>query len=113
MEEAMLTKVLRVCFAIAIITPVLWVSNALADTVSGSWQTTCVGSRGLVTCVDKWHKTYGDSGPRQKTEQEIAESAERDRKWVARCRPVLRQDRYGVDRYEYAASGCEFGKTQD
>ncbi len=109
----MLTKVMRVCFAVTVVTLVLWVSNALADTVSGSWQTTCVGSRGLVTCVDKWHRTYDDSRPRQRTEQEIAELAERERKWVARCRPFLRQDRYGVDRYVYAAPDCEFGKTQD
>jgi hypothetical protein len=109
----MLTKVMRICFAIAVVTLVLWVSNALADTVRGGRQTSCVGSWGLGTCVENWYKTWDDDRPRQRTEQEIAESAERDRKWVARCRPVLRQDRYGVDRYEYAAPGCEFGKTQD
>jgi hypothetical protein len=26
-----------------------------------------------------------------------------------RCRPSVRQDRYGVPRYHYAARGCEFG----
>jgi hypothetical protein len=112
-EEAMLTKVLRVSFTIVVVTLLLWVSNALADTVSGSWRGSCVHSRGLLNCVDKWHKTYDDSRPRQRTEREIAESAERDRRWVARCRPVIRQDRYGVDRYEYAAPGCEYGKTDD
>ena len=109
----MLTKVMRICFAIAVVTLVLWVSNALADTVRGSRQTSCVGSWGLGSCVTHWYKTWDDDRPRQKTEQEIAESAERDRKWVARCRPVLRQDRYGVDRYEYAAPGCDYGRTQD
>jgi hypothetical protein len=109
----MLTKVLRVFLAIVVVTLVLWVSNALADTVSGSRQTSCVASGGLFSCVTNWHKSYDDTRPRQKTEQELAESAERDRRWVARCRPIIRQDRYGVDRYEYAAPGCEFGKTEN
>jgi hypothetical protein len=36
-------------------------------------------------------------------------AVKRDRRWVARCRPVVRQDRYGVSRYHYAAPGCMFG----
>jgi hypothetical protein len=43
------------------------------------------------------------------TAQEETELGERDRKWVARCRPVIKQDRFGVGRYHYAAAGCEFG----
>jgi hypothetical protein len=46
-------------------------------------------------------------GPRDAKEE--AEFARRDRQWEARCRPVLRQDQYGVTRYRYAAAGCEFG----
>jgi hypothetical protein len=109
----MLTKVFRICFAIAVVTLVLWVSNALADTVRGSRTTTCVGAYGLGTCVENWYRSYDDNGPRQRTAQEIAESEERDRKWAARCRPTLRQDRYGVERYVYAVPDCEFGRTQD
>ena len=41
----------------------------------------------------------------------LAEALERDRKWLAYCKPVVRQDAYGVGRYHYAAAGCEFGKT--
>jgi hypothetical protein len=32
-----------------------------------------------------------------------------DRKWLARCRPILKYDHYGVARYHYSAPGCEFG----
>jgi hypothetical protein len=50
--------------------------------------------------------------PPPKTEKEVAEAAERDRLWVARCRPTIRQDQYGVRRYHYAAPGCEYGKYE-
>jgi hypothetical protein len=43
----------------------------------------------------------------------LEEAMERDRKWLARCKPVIQQDTYGVGRYIYAASGCEFGKFED
>lgn len=45
--------------------------------------------------------------------EELDAALERDRKWLARCKPVIRQDAYGVGRYYYAASGCEFGKLAD
>ncbi len=41
----------------------------------------------------------------------LEEALERDRKWMARCKPVIRQDAYGVGKYYYAAAGCEFGKS--
>jgi hypothetical protein len=50
--------------------------------------------------------------PPPKTEKEIADAAERERLWLARCRPVIRQDHYGVRRYHYAAPGCEYGKYE-
>jgi hypothetical protein len=39
--------------------------------------------------------------------------ADRERDWMARCRPMIRPDRYGVGRYQYAAPGCEFGRSRD
>lgn len=45
--------------------------------------------------------------------EELDAALERDRKWLARCKPVIRQDAHGVGRYYYAASGCEFGKLDD
>ena len=40
---------------------------------------------------------------------EKAHADERERRWVDRCRPIIRPDRYGVGRYYYAVPGCEFG----
>ena len=78
--------------------------------------TNCVGARGMSSCITKW----GEGGdphiievPQPLSEDERASAAARDRKWVARCKPVIHQDRYGVPRYYYAAPGCEFGRTSD
>ncbi len=71
----------------------------------------CIGLRYAFNCVVRWG-AYGDPYVRllhPETEAEKALSAERDRKWEARCRPAVFQDRYGVARYRYAAPGCEFG----
>ena len=75
----------------------------------------CIGGGGAVNCAVRW----GEAGdpyirvvPQPVTEDEKTQSAQRDRKWEARCRPVIAQDRYGVPRYQYAAPGCEFGVIQ-
>jgi hypothetical protein len=41
---------------------------------------------------------------------DIAAAEARDRRWVERCRPVIRQDHFGMPRYSYSAPGCEFGR---
>lgn len=80
----------------------------VTDTVIGS----CVFSGGGAHCVRQYR--YGaERKQREPSAEEIAESRERERRWVARCRPALRQDAYGVNRYVYAAPGCEFGRDQD
>ena len=74
----------------------------------------CVGGYRGFSCVTSWRR--GDLNPhiigvpQPVSEQERAEMRQRERQWVARCRPVVRQDEYGVPRYSYAARGCEFGK---
>jgi len=78
----------------------------------GAGAVSCVGSAGAISCAGRWEWT-GEGRRRQLTEQEEAESAERHRKWVARCRPVIKQDQFGVGRYFYAAPGCEYGKYED
>jgi hypothetical protein len=86
---------------------------SVTDTVVGS----CVFHRGASHCVRQYR--YGDRGTngiqrlREPSEQEIAESRERERRWVARCRPHLRPDAHGVNRYVYAAPGCEYGQDRD
>jgi hypothetical protein len=77
----------------------------------------CVYSYGLEICNERWGKTEGGfprviqvPAPRA---EEAEERGRHERKWLARCHPVIKQDRYGVGRYFYAAPGCEFGKTED
>jgi len=83
------------------------------DTVVGS----CVYHRGARHCVQQFR--YGDRGTngiqslREPDQQDVAEMRERERRWFARCRPLLRTDAYGVNRYVYAAPGCEYGQDRD
>ena len=37
---------------------------------------------------------------------------EQERLWQARCRPTVQQDMFGINRYAYAAPGCEYGKNK-
>jgi hypothetical protein len=96
------------CVAVAATLSAPVSSSAYADGVAVGG---CVGSRYSITCVTRWG-AYGDPYVRlvpPQTEAEKALSADRERKWQARCRPAVFQDAYGVARYEYAAPGCEFG----
>ena len=74
----------------------------------------CVGSRGLESCVTTFRKPNPNPHiirvPAPISEQEIAEQLQRDRRWEERCKPTIRQDDFGVQRYVYAAPGCDFGK---
>ena len=83
---------------------------ARADTVR---TLNCVGAAGSVSCVltrRSGGNPYITRVPAPVSEQETAEHEQRDKLWNARCRPVIRQDDFGVPRYVYAARGCEFGK---
>jgi hypothetical protein len=50
--------------------------------------------------------------PPPRSKEEADEADERDRRWEARCHPVVRQDMHGVRRYHYAVPGCEYGKYE-
>jgi len=88
-------------------------AQRVTDTVVGS----CVFSGGMGNCVRQYR--YGDAGANgiksvgEPSPEDLAEIRERDRKWVERCKPVVRQDAYGVGRYVYAARGCEYGRLED
>jgi hypothetical protein len=72
----------------------------------------CFGGWIASQCVTRWAPTgdpYIRTVPQPQTEEEKARAAERDHKWLQRCRPVIAQDRYGVPRYRYAAAGCDLG----
>lgn len=76
------------------------------------WVSGCVANWGSVSCSD-YHGPPSDPflrlAPQPTTPEDQARAKERDRRWVDRCRPSIRQDRYGVARYHYAMPGCDFG----
>ena len=76
----------------------------------------CVGTARSFNCVDNW-ATSGDPYvrivPDAVGEAEKAQMMERDQRWLARCRPFVQRDSYGVARYHYASPGCEFGVGSD
>lgn len=77
----------------------------------------CVGGGKSFNCVAQWATAAGDpnirSVPETLDEAEKAHASALDRKWLARCRPAIERDNYGVARYHYAAPGCEFGIGAD
>src|SRR3954452_20579075 len=74
----------------------------------------CVGTRGLESCVTMFRRPnpnpYIIRVPTPISEREMADHRQRDKLWEERCKPTIRQDDFGVQRYVYAARGCEFGK---
>jgi hypothetical protein len=108
--------VLRIGLSAAAVAVAMLAAPAPAQ-AADRWSENCVRSRGLVSCVEQWGAPGGIArvmqvpGPRD--DQEAAALAERDRRWAARCRPVSQVDNYGVQRFRYAAPGCEFGRHED
>lgn len=72
----------------------------------------CAGGPHAVNCTTIWAPA-GDPYIRQVPEPTDpagrALAREHERRWADRCRPSVKQDRYGVPRYYYAMPGCEFG----
>ena len=84
--------------------------------IGGVSDTSCVGSFTTFNCVTRWGPAgnpYVRPIPGPVDEAEKARLVARDRKWLARCSPILERDRYGVGRLRYAAPGCEFGVGED
>lgn len=72
----------------------------------------CIGGQGALNCAVRWGEAgdpYIRTVPEPANQAERTRAAERDHKWEARCKPIIRQDRYGVPRYQYSAPGCDFG----
>jgi hypothetical protein len=99
-----------IAFALSLIASAATVSpaNAQAIKVGG-----CIGGGWIaINCVTLWTKPidpFVRSVPQPTTRENKVRAREHDRRWVDRCRPLIRQDRYGVARYSYAQPGCEFG----
>jgi hypothetical protein len=98
--------------------PAMLVTSALADV---TYSEGCVRGGSFVTgsgnCVFVERSGPGGIARIYKVDEPDGEALdaalERDRKWLARCKPVIRRDTYGVGRYYYAAEGCEFGKYDE
>jgi hypothetical protein len=73
----------------------------------------CFDTRNMESCVTVFRggrlSPHIIAVPPPASEAERAAAEARDRRWVTRCRPTIRQDRYGMPRYSYAAPGCEYG----
>jgi hypothetical protein len=111
----MATRMVRLTRFAAICLMLIGFQSAVAPAhADGIRNTTCIATGGAFSCTTQWQRTGGGQVlPWQIDTRETAAAAERERKWLARCRPVSRQDQFGVSRYSYAATGCEFGKTED
>lgn len=99
--------------ALSLFMTTIWLAPAHAD---GSITSACARTAAASACTTIWRSGRGDSaGPAlwtPRAEREAAAANERERLWLARCRPTLEYDGYGVGRYRYAASGCEFGRYE-
>jgi len=97
----------------AIVLSVVTLTAAYAGNIAGQ---SCVGTSSSFNCVDH-SATSGDPYvrivPDAVSEGEKAQMMERDHRWLARCRPLVQRDSYGVARYYYASPGCEFGIGSD
>ncbi len=99
-------------FALTIIASAACASAQAQEVTSGG----CVGARRSFNCVTRWAPTrdpFIRSVPPPADAAALVRLRERDRRWVDRCRPILKQDRYGVLRYHYAMPGCAFGVGED
>jgi hypothetical protein len=97
----------------ALVLSILAQTSANAGSVSNY---SCVGRWTGFNCAEQW----GEAGnpyirlvPEPLGEAERGQLAARDRRWVDHCHPVVQYDRYGVARYRYSATGCEFGVGAD
>jgi hypothetical protein len=107
----MATRMVCHAFAASCLIVAFTSSSTQAD---GYRNTTCLRVAGAFTCTTQWrHGVSSQYLPWLVDARETAASAERERKWLARCRPVATEDPLGISRYRYAAAGCEFGKTED
>jgi hypothetical protein len=102
---------------VAVVTVVPWTTARGQDAhTAGISDTSCVGGWTNFNCVTRWGRAgdpYVRLVPKPVDEAEKARLVARDRKWLARCNPIVERDRYGVARYRYSAPGCEFGVGDD
>ena len=100
--------------ALALLALSMTSAPALAQPLQGTDTFNCIGNWYGESCFRTWREgpfnPHVISVPGPQSDEERAAAAARDRRWVERCRPLIQQDRYGVQRYSYSAPGCEFGR---
>ncbi len=102
--------------AAMIVTVMASIAAATSAHAGGISDTSCVGNWTNFNCVTRWGPPvdpYVRLVPQAVGATDQAPIIARERKWLARCRPVITHDPYGVARYRYAAPGCEFGVGED
>jgi len=96
---------------------ILSVTAATSAGAGGVGDISCLGTAPKsFDCAGRWDMAPGDPNIRLVPDPAEAQKAalkERDRKWLAHCRPVVERDAFGVARYRYSAPGCEFGIGAD
>lgn len=70
------------------------------------------GSNSCVEVRRDLTNPYVIAVPPPVSEAQAHEIDKEEHLWRARCHPAIKQDRYGVNRYVYAAPGCEYGKYE-
>jgi len=100
--------------ALALLVLSMTSAPALAQPPQGISTFSCYGNYYGGSCVRTYRKgpfnPHLISVPGPQSDEDRAAADARDRRWVARCRPLIQQDRYGVPRYSYSAPGCEYGR---
>jgi hypothetical protein len=66
---------------------------------------------GYVCTTETYRESTVGSGDGKLSREERAEADKRSAKWEAYCQPKVVQGTDGIDRYQYAKAGCEFGKS--
>jgi hypothetical protein len=110
----------KATFPTALVAAVAAMLSSAQPGLAEAGQHNCVHARGIWSCSDTWNPEEKGGGfpkvihpPAPSGDRETAEADEHYRKWLDRCRPVVKDDKYGVGRYTYAAAGCEFGRIRD
>jgi hypothetical protein len=101
--------------ALALLLLSMMVAPARSEPAEGVSSFNCYGTRKMASCVESFRSgsfsPHVIRVPAPQSADEVAAADARDRRWAERCRPQIRQDRYGMPRYSYAAVGCEFGRV--
>lgn len=100
--------------ALALLALSMMAAPARSEPSEGVYTTNCFDTRSTESCITTFRggrlSPHVITVPAPASADALAAAETRDRRWAERCRPVIRQDRYGMPRYSYDAPGCEYGR---